>query len=126
MKVTNEMRRIIERQLAKKARKDQRVENDRRRALADAVNAQLLESAEYKAMLEAEKAFDQKIAEAVKATDGVERRYQSGDGYPRKFVIPACIEDELYDMCDRVILELSCGKDLDAAREILKKYGIEL
>lgn len=129
MKISNELRRIIERQIQKKCLGEQKAEYKRRLDLADTVNAQILESAEYKAIVEAEKALEKKIDSIVEETDGIERNRQSGYGSSRNFVVythPSDWIEKSSDMYDRIILELSCGKDLDAAREILKKYGIEL
>lgn len=128
MKITKEMRRIIERQINKKCREDYQAEYDRRRDLAASVNDQLLESAEYKALLEAEKALEKKIDSIVEAADGIARNRQYDHSSSRIFVLCTRSDwgEKADDMFDRIIMELSCGNDLDEAKEILKKYGIEL
>lgn len=130
MKITNELRRIIFRNVKEKACRDAKAENDRRIKLARDTEKMIRDSDEYKAFLSAAEAVNKKAEEVAKQAEGIEvedivnMKMLRHCAFTRSVTVYS--GDLCDDMCDRIILELSCGKDLDSAKEVLKKYGIEL
>lgn len=141
MKITRELKEIIERQISAKRAADEREENDRRMQYAEEVNRKLSDSDEFSALFDAARKWDRLVKKIVEEsgfklsqhTNG----YRNGEAWNMgEFLKCADAAPVLHNRVsyadkydairDTVILKLSYGKDFNEAVEILKEYGIEL
>lgn len=141
MKITRELRDVIERQIDRKREKEIDQILRERNAMCDAVNHELRHSPEFLALLDAAYAWEDKVAAVIAKNDDIFRRRTSTfkhqtwyladmldskyDFAPVEAKAPA-VREKYADMTDTVMLRLAYEKDFDKAMEILKQYGIEL
>lgn len=139
MKITKELKDVIQRQLSRKMDEEARAVNNERLNLVDRLNGELAESAEFKTMIDAIAAWEDKVnAVAEENRDCVARC----TGYNKSWDFARYLNDSsapapLYyknfnsrerreDIYDTIILKLSYEKDFEKAVAILAEYGITL
>ena len=141
MKITRELKDVIQRQLDKKRREeDDRIYKENKAAV-DEMNRRILESDEFKNLRSALEAWEKMVGDIIEANQDVCSRcssnYYSTDTCwnfsqsINKRVVPLHVKSGVnrisYDeLRDTIILKLSYEKDFEKAVEILKDYGITL
>lgn len=147
MKITKELKSVIERQIQRKRSDERKIMMDARDAQAEAVNKILAESEEFAALKAAAEAWEARVQKEIEANEGTigRRSYPSYNRRNRKGSVWNLAEElensdimdavyALYEtetdkyerMSDAILLKLSYEKDFEKAQEILAEYGIEL
>ena len=141
MKITKELKDVIQRQLDRKRREEADRIYKENKASVDEMNRKILESDEFKNLRSALEAWEKMIGDIIEANPDVCARY--GDSYHtmdtywnfaphiNKRVVPlsakAAVNQNNYDeLRDTIILKLSYEKDFEKAMEILAEYDITL
>ena len=129
MKITNDLRNIIDRKIREKEAVERKAVTEERLLLINKLEEDFKNSDEYKAYIvafeKAKKLYDKYVADYSPAID--DGRYSQYS--PTAFVFRMSVNDVLRkydDMRDSLILKLSYGKDLEECVKILAEFGISL
>lgn len=147
MKITKELKSVIERQMQRRRADERKEMMDVRDAQAEAINKILAESEEFAALKVATAAWEARVQKEIEASDGmVARKTYSGytrnnkrestwyftdelanvDNLKAVYALYETDTDKYERLTDTIILKLSYEKDFEKAQEILAEYGIEL
>ena len=140
MKITKELKNIIERRVNDKVQEKATERQNASRDLVNQCNSTIVQSDEYQKLIAAAKDFDIFADSLVNANKDMLLRNPrcalSGslqnwlkDYVEKTGTVSARdgkVYDEYRDTVDKIIMKLTYGKDFEEAKAILAEYGIEL
>lgn len=145
MKITKELKDMIARKLQEMEHKERQRIDEERGVIVDELNANLINSDEFKALIAAAEAWEKLVSDVVEANEEVAYRSDANPRFGGQYcawylkemlkatqITPLLVRHEnnlrleYLDKQDAIILRLSYGKDFDEAKAILAEYGITI